>query len=156
SAFSRCQDLMKKRPLDVGLALTAVQLAVQEQNLSAASSIVETLLEALERVDLPQSRKVRYTPGLVALAISLHRAQGKSRPAMAELSGVASHSSDPCSALPLSLLRETGLELIKSHRLDEVRLASTALESVLNRSPNDDLAAAGLVASSGKLDDEAV
>lgn len=155
-ALAKCQELLKERPLDVGLALTAVQLAIWGQNPSAASSIVQTLLDALERVDVPESRKLRYAPGLVALAVALHRAQGKSGPAMAELSEVASQSSDPRGALPQSLLRETGLELIKSHQADQVRLASAAFESVLNRSPNDDVAAAGLVASSGKLDDETV
>ena len=99
-------------------------------------------------------RKLRYAPGLVALAVALNRAQGKTGPAMTELSEVAAHASDPREALPQSLLRQTGLELIKSHRINEVRLASTAFKSVLSRSPNDDLAAAGLVASSGKLDDE--
>ncbi|MBE3111655.1 MAG: hypothetical protein IMZ46_14310 [Acidobacteria bacterium] len=152
-ALAKCQELLKERPLDVGLALTAVQLAVRVGNPSAASLIVQTLLNGLEKVDAPESRKLRYAPGLVALAVALHRGQGKSGPAMAELSEVASHSSE---ALPQSLLREAGLELIKSHRLDEVRLASTAFESVLNRSPDDELAAAGIVASSAKLDDETV
>ena len=153
-AFAKCQELLKERPLDVGLVLTATQLAVREQNLSAASSIIQALLDALEKMDGPESRNVRYTPGLVALAVSLHRAQGKFGPALTELSEVASRSSDPHGTLPQSLLREAGLELIKSHQIDEVRLASTAFESVLRRSPNDDLAAAGLVACSGRLDNE--
>lgn len=154
-ALAKCRELLEKRPLDVGLALTAGQLAIREGNLSAASSIIRTLLDALERINDPQSRKLRYAPGLVALAVALNRTQGKTGPAMTELSEVAAHASDPRGALPQSLLRKTGLELIRSHRVNEVRLASTAFRSVLSRSPNDDLAAAGLVASSGKLDDKA-
>lgn len=153
STLGKCRELLHKRPLDVGLALTAVQLAVREASLSTASSITQTLLDALERVNGPESRKLRYAPGLVALAVALNRAQGKTGPAMTELSEVAAHASDPRGALSQSLLRQTGLELIKSHRINEVRLASTAFSSVLGRSPDDDLAAAGLVASSGKLDD---
>ena len=154
SALAECQALLKERPLDVGLALASVQLAVRERNLGTASSIVQNLLDALERTHDPGSRKLRYAPGLVALAVALHRAQGKSSPALAELSGVVSHSSDSQGSLSISLLREAGLELIKSHRIDDVRHASTAFESILNTLSNDDLAAAGLVASSGNLDDE--
>lgn len=154
SVFAKCQELLKERPLDVGLALAAVQLAIRERNPSAASSIVQSLLEALGRADAPEPKKLRYVPGLVALAVALHRAQGKLGPAMAELSEVALHCSGRAEAFPLSFLRETGLELINSHRIDEVRLAATAFESVFNRSPNDDSAAAGLVASSTRLDDE--
>lgn len=155
STLGKCRELVDKRPLDVGLALTAVQLAVREASLSAASSITQTLLDALERVNGPESRKLRYAPGLVALSVALNRAQGKTGPAMTELSEVAAHASDPRGALSQSLLRQTGLELIKSHKINEVRLASTAFRSVLSRSPDDDLAAAGLVASSGMLGDAA-
>ncbi|SPN98853.1 related to signal recognition particle 72 kDa protein [Cephalotrichum gorgonifer] len=153
-ALARCQELLQKRPLDTGLVLTAVQLAVRERNLGLASSVLQTFLDTLERADDPESRKVRYSPGLVALVVALHRAQGKERSVFAELSQVAAHARDSDEDLPESLLRGAGLELIKSHRIDEVQLASPAFESILERSPSDDVAAAGLIASSGKLESE--
>lgn len=154
-SLAKCLELLKKRPLDVGLVLTAVQLAVRERNLSVASSTLQTLLDALERADDPASRKLRYSPGLVALAVALHRAQGKEKPVLAELSDVATYARDSDEALSQSLLREAGLELIKSHRVEQVQLASAPFETILKSSPDDELAGAGLVAAGGKLDGEA-
>lgn len=136
--------LLEKRPADVGLLLTIIQLCLSASNPSAALPILESFLQNLETQG---ATDVRFSPGLVALAVSLYRQQGRHGSIRSELAKASSFWEKQGGHHVDSLLRGAGSELLKSSDASDLAAAGAAFEKLCQKSGADQVAAAGLVAS---------
>jgi signal recognition particle subunit SRP72 len=156
AAYARCESskaslkevlpLLQKRPNDVGLIMTIIQLYVLTNNSGPAIALLESFFKRLEESATPADQDVRFAPGLVALVVSLYRMQGRKSPIRAELGKAASYwrrKSKPSE----DLLRAAGISLLDSSKADDLSTASEIFASLREQDHNDRLAIAGLVAS---------
>lgn len=141
------QPIIAERPADVGVVLTAVQLHVLANNLDAALTLLEALLARLEESG---SLTTRFLPGLVALAVSLYRLQGRHGCIRNELAKAATYWTKQDERHSSSLLRGAGAELLKSSDSSDLAAAGAAFEKLCAQPTQDPIAKAGLVASFAK------
>ncbi|KAF5018044.1 hypothetical protein F66182_9994 [Fusarium sp. NRRL 66182] len=141
------QGLAQKRPHDVGLTLTIVQIQINNGHTGSALSILESFLQRLEKAATDDSENVRFSPGLVALTVTLLRAQGRESTAKAELVKAATHWRSRQANPATSLLEEAGIELMRSSNLQDLELAGASFQKLFDEQKGSDIAAAGLVAS---------
>jgi signal recognition particle subunit SRP72 len=146
SAIKKLLPLLEKRQNDVGLVLTVVQLYISVNNHAQAISVLEAFLEKLEASHSPEDLDVRFTPGLVALIVSLYRTKGRKVPMKTELAKAASHWKQK-SAPAEELLKAAGLSLLESSKADDLAAAGELFGSLRKQDPESRLAIAGLVAS---------
>ncbi|KAH8652546.1 hypothetical protein BX600DRAFT_553901 [Xylariales sp. PMI_506] len=146
-AIKEILPMLEKRPADVGLLLTIIQLYIQTQNPGAALSLLETFLKRLEQANTPDHKDVRFSPGLVAVAVALYRLLGRQGSIRTELAKAAKHWQTRSSESATSLLREAGIELLRSSEPEDLALAGVTFETLTELSKNDNIAAAGLIAS---------
>ncbi|KAK2023670.1 SRP72 RNA-binding domain-containing protein [Colletotrichum zoysiae] len=137
--------LLEKRPTDIGLLLTIIQLHLAAKNSDAALSVLESFLRKLEKQ--PTSEEVRFSPGLVALAVSLYRQQGRHSSIRSELAKASSFWEKRDGRHVDSLLRGAGSELLKSSDPNDLAAAGATFEKLCQKSSVDHIATAGLVAS---------
>ncbi|KAK4241226.1 hypothetical protein C8A03DRAFT_30568 [Achaetomium macrosporum] len=156
-ALRHVLPLLETRPDDVGLLLTVIQLYVQLQNPGPAINLLEAFLKRLEAATTPDHADVRFAPGLVALAVSLYRTQGRHTAIRKELANAAAHwqmkTEQPTPSGPgTSLLREAGIELLRSSHPADLAAAGEAFSHLVAAQPADRTAKAGLVASLATTD----
>ncbi|KAK0739189.1 hypothetical protein B0T21DRAFT_138604 [Apiosordaria backusii] len=146
--------LLEKRPNDVGLLLTIIQLYVQISTLPPAILLLEKFFARLEEANTPEHADVRFAPGLVALAVSLYRSQNRQKDVRNELAKAAAHwrSKTESSGAGASIAREAGIELLRSSHPSDLAAAGEAFEHILSAQPGDRTATAGLVASYATTD----
>ncbi|KAM3564887.1 hypothetical protein MY1884_000487 [Beauveria asiatica] len=152
AAVRKLQTLAAKRPLDVGLHLTIIQVQLRLSRKGAALSLLRNFFTRLEKEDTDAARDVRFCPGLVALAVSLMRAQGHENSAKAEFVTAAKHWTNRPTASSDSLLRESGIELMRSPNPEDLKLAGSAFEKLFAEHKGSHIASAGLVASLAAVD----
>lgn len=146
ASLKQVLPLLEKRPTDVGLILTIVQLYVLTNNPGPAVALLESFFKRLEESVTPADQDVRYAPGLVALLVSLYRLQGRKSPIQAELGKAASYwrrKSKPSE----ELLKAAGIALLSSHKPEDLSAAGEIFASLRKQDPNDRLAISGFVAS---------
>ncbi len=155
-ALRQILPLLETRPDDIGLLLTVIQLYVQLQNPGPAVNLLEAFLKRLEAATTPDHADVRFAPGLVALAVSLYRTQGRHSAIRAELAKAAAHwqkkTGPAASGAGTSLLREAGIELLRSSHPADLAAAGEAFSHLVAAQPGDRTAKAGLVASFATTD----
>ncbi|KAI9733710.1 MAG: Signal recognition particle core component [Claussenomyces sp. TS43310] len=147
--------LSEKRPTDVGLMLTIIQLYNLSNNLESAIVFLETFFKRLNESDSVSDRDVRFAPGLVGLAVSLYRLQGRKSAIRDELGKAASYwrrKSKPSN----TLFRAAGIELLESYNPQDLDMAGEIFASLRMQDPHDRLATAGYVASKATTDFSAV
>ncbi|ORY71549.1 uncharacterized protein BCR38DRAFT_330549 [Pseudomassariella vexata] len=147
TAITQILPMLEKRPTDVGLLLTIIQLYVQTKNLNPALSLLETFLKRLETASTPDHADVRFAPGLVAIVVALYRLQGRQNSILTELAKASAHWRSNQKESATSLLREAGVQLLKSSNSDDLASAGATFESLVSSSRHDTTAIAGLVAS---------
>jgi signal recognition particle subunit SRP72 len=165
AAYAKCESskaslkevlpLLEKRPNDVGLILTIIQLYVLTNNSGPAIALLESFFKRLEESATPADQDVRFAPGLVALMVSLYRLQGRKAPIKTELGKAASYwrrKSKPSE----DLLREAGISLLDSSKPEDLSTAGEIFASLREQDPNDRLAIAGFVASNATSNISAV
>ena len=138
--------LLEKRPSDVGLVLTIVQLYILTNNHGSAIIVLESFLKRLDESTTAMDQDVRFAPGLVAVLVSLYTLQGRKSHIKSELAKAATywrHKSKPSKAL----LQAAGLSLLDSPRPEDLKAASDIFESLHAQDPNDRFATAGYVAA---------
>lgn len=143
--------LLEKRPKDIGLILTIVQLYILTQNPGSATTVLETLLKRLSETPFEDKEQdILHSPGLIATLISLYSAQNRHSQIKSTLAKAASywrHKSKP----PVSLLQAAGLSLLTSSSspsLPEVHTLTTEIFGALHAAdPSSRIALAGFVAS---------
>lgn len=148
----RLLALSQRRPYDVGLILTIVQLRAEKGDVGSALHLLESLLQRLENAEQESTKASRFCPGLVGLTVSLMRMQGRQASAKHELRKASRHWLDRPLGAAKSGLREAGIELLRSSNISDLRLASSAFEKLLASDPSSEIAAAGLVASVAPYD----
>ncbi|KAJ6444188.1 signal recognition particle protein [Purpureocillium lavendulum] len=140
-------SLSKKHPDNVGLILVIIQLHLKRKNRGAALSVLEIFFARLDNSENEQDREVRFSPGLVALAVSLMRAQGRDTSAKSELVKAAAYWRDRPVGYSSSLLKEAGVELSRSSKSDDLSLAANAFQRLYAENKDHPVVRAGLVAA---------
>ena len=145
--------LLQKRPNDVGLLLTIIQLYVSTNNPGSAINLLESFFKRLQESTTSSDQDVRFAPGLIATLISLYSLQGRKSHIRTELIKAASYwrhksKQDPSSRLPTDLLRTAGVTLLETPRGEDLQHATEIFEDLYNQDPSDRSAIAGLVATS--------
>lgn len=144
--------VLEKRPYDVGLLLTVIHLYVQAKNYDSAIDVLQKFFKYVESAGNADHEDVRYAPGLVALAVALYRAQNRRRDVHAELGRAAAYWQSIPRNSSATLLREAGVELLRSSRPADLATAGAAFERMVAQNPDDTVARAGLVASFATAD----
>jgi signal recognition particle subunit SRP72 len=147
AAIQRILAVLERRPNDIGLLLTIIQLHIQMRNPGPAVTILEKFLKRLETTNTRLNADVRFAPGLVAAVVALYRLQGRQSSIRAELTKASAYWRNRLDGPSTSLLREAGVELLRSYNPDDVRVAGATFEKLVAQRGQDITAAAGLVAS---------
>ena len=138
--------LVEKRPHDIGLVLTIIQLYMLTNNSGSAITVLESLLKRLADSASPADQDVLFAPGLIATLVSLYTSEGRKSQIVTTLAKAASywrHKSKP----PIPLLETAGLALLKSQALEHHQLALDIFSSLRSLNPSSRLATAGYVAA---------
>lgn len=151
--------LMEQRPIDVGLALTIVQLYILTNNHGSALAVMESLLRRLSSASDPVHRDVQFAPGLIATLVSLYKRQNRKSQVVSSLAKAASywrHKQKP----PIALLEAAGMRLLASSKPGDQELAREIFSLLYESGPSSHLATAGYIAahssvSPGKISAEA-
>ena len=150
-ALKNVLTLLEKRPKDVGLILTIVQLYVQTNNLSSATTLLENFLARLEQSGDSSELDVRHAPGLVGTLVSLYNKQTRREPARTALAAAATHwrsKTEHRSSGVTHLLKAAGSALSESHDPSHQNLARDIFQDLHDQDPSDRYSAAGLLAAS--------
>ena len=150
-ALKHILPLLEKRPKDVGLILTIVQLYVLTGNSGSAIALLESFLNRLKQSGTVAELDVRFAPGLVGVMVSLYHSQGRSGHVQAALAKAATHWRRKSKERPagvLHLLKAAGSSLLESHDPEHQELAPGIFTELQNQYPDDKYAAAGLLAAS--------
>lgn len=138
--------LLEKRPTDIGLVLTVVQLYVLTNNPGSATTILESLLKHLSESQPPIDQDVLFAPGLIATLVSLYTSQGRKSQIKTSLAKAASYWRHK-SKYSAQLLEAAGIALLGSTTPEHKALA-TDIFSILHKSnPTSRIATAGYVAA---------
>ncbi|KAK3685990.1 hypothetical protein B0T22DRAFT_466995 [Podospora appendiculata] len=155
-ALKQTLPLLEKRPNDVGLLLTIIQLYLQLQNPTPALYLLEAFFKRLEVANTPDHADVRFAPGLVALAVALYHKQGRHGAARTELAKAAAHwqqrGASAAAGSGNPLVREAGIGLLHSSHPSDLAAAGNAFTYLVAAQPSDPTATAGLVASFATTD----
>lgn len=149
-ALKHILPVLERRPNDVGLVLTIVQLYVLTGNSASAIELVEKFLARLEQSG-DAEKDVRFAPGLVGVAARLYDSQGRKGHARTELAKAASYWRKKSKDRPVGyvhLAKAAGSALLESQDLEHINLAREIFEELHSRDPDDRYAAAGLLAAS--------
>ena len=142
---------LQKRPGNIGLALTVVQLYMLTNNPGSAITTLETLFNHLESSDREEDRHTRFSPGLVGTTVSLYTSQSRRADAAVELAKAATYWRKQTKDRPAGvkqLLRSAGGALADSAVPEHRQLAGVVFAELVEGDPSDRYSAAGVVAAS--------
>lgn len=146
-ARAKILEVLAKRPYDLGLLLTIIQLYVQAKKYDSAIGVLRKFFSYLEEAGSDDHADVRYAPGLVALAVALYRTEHRQKDIRKELGHAAAYWQSIPKNSSTTLLREAGIELLRSSKPSDLATAGAAFERLAEQNPGDKIAHAGLVAS---------
>ena len=138
--------LLEKRPTDVGLLMTVVQLYMLTKNHGAALAVVGGFLKRLEESQTSSDQDVRFAPGLVAVAVSLHMVEHRRSHIRTELAKAASYWRHRSKSSP-TLLHFAGLSLLDSDTAEDREQAKMVFESLQKADQSDSFATTGVLAA---------
>ncbi|OJD27475.1 hypothetical protein ACJ73_01133 [Blastomyces percursus] len=138
--------VLAKRPNDIGLVLTLIQLYVSAGNVNSAISVLETFFKRLDQSISESDKDIRFNPGLIGILVSLYKIQGRKSHIKTELSRAASHWQSRSDKSP-ALLRAAGSSLLTSGEATDLALAGKIFSELHTAHPNDQFATAGYVSS---------
>ena len=153
--LKKIAPLMEKRPTDIGLALTIVQLYILSNNHGSALKVMESLLERLSLSSDPTEQDARFAPGLVIIIISLYRRQNRKSQITSLLAKAASYWRHK-QKRPNLLLQAAGLVLSESAKQGDQELAQQIFLMLHDTEPSSRFATAGYVATNAALSPENV
>ena len=145
-ALKEILPVLKKRPNDVGLLLTVIQLHMLSGNHGSAIALFQAFLKRLEESKTAADQDVRYAPGLIATLVSLCTIQGRKAQVRSELAKAASYWRRKPRA-PSSLLLAAGTALVQSTKAEDLIAASDIFDNLRKQDPTSRLATAGYIAS---------
>ena len=147
--------LFEKRPADVGLALTIIQLYLLTENPGAAINVLDTLLSHLRKASKPAYKDIIHAPGLVALQVALFNTQNRKSQVRTTLAEAAEYWWDK-SRPPAALLHAAGAALLDSSNASDQNLVRNIYSTLRKADPNSRIAAAGFVASHAHYSRESI
>lgn len=149
-ALKHVLPLLERRPKDLGLLLTAVQLYVKAGNTTSAITTLEKSLQVLEESN---DQDVRFAPGLLGVLISLYLREGRKGQIRTELAKAASYwQTQPATTeRPTLLLRAAGLSLLHSTDRSDLTTAGELFHNLYQADSTDQFAIAGYVAAQAPL-----
>ncbi|KAJ5899711.1 hypothetical protein N7495_004455 [Penicillium taxi] len=150
-ALKKIAPLLERRPKDLGILLTAVQLYVSVGNTTSAITAVERTLQSLEESISEGDQDARFNPGLLSVLVSLYRLEGRNVQIRSVLSQAASYWSKKSDA-PTSLLRAAGKSLLHSDEKSDLVMAGDLFKSLYQQDNSDRAVIAGYVAAQATLD----
>lgn len=150
-ALKHVLPLLERRPKDLGLLLTAVQLYVKAGNTTSAITTLEKSLQVLE--ESKDDEDVRFAPGLLGVLISLYRREGRKGQIRTELAKAASYwqSQKTTTERPTILLRAAGMSLLHSTDRADLTTAGELFHNLYQHDTTDQFAIAGYVAAQAPL-----
>jgi signal recognition particle subunit SRP72 len=154
-ALKRLLLELERSPYNVGLLLTIVQIYVSIRNPSSAINLLESFFVRLEQSSSEDQGQVRFSPGLVAIAVALYRSQGRRSRATKELERAASHWRKRPNP-PTLLLQAAGATLLESSNAEDISSAAEIFTVLHEKRPDDRIAAAGYVAAHASKDSSKV
>ncbi|KAJ5627231.1 hypothetical protein N7528_004658 [Penicillium herquei] len=143
--------LLDRRPKDLGLLLTVVQLYVSVGNTTSAITAVERSLRALEESISETDQEARFNPGLLSVLVSLYQLEGRKLQIRTLLAQAASFWRNKSEA-PAGLLRAAAKSLLRSDAPSDLATAGDLFKSLYQKDSSDRIAIAGYVASQATLD----
>ncbi len=155
AAIKKLLPEVSKRPNDVGLIITLVQMYVLTGNAPAAAELVKSLFNRLEDTAAENEENLRFNSGLVSILIALYRNQGRRVQIKQELAKAALYLRSRSKA-PAALLHAAGLSLLELTDAEETREAAEIFSKLREQQPKDKSAIAGYVASHAMTDTGAV
>ncbi|TKA71863.1 hypothetical protein B0A49_03582 [Cryomyces minteri] len=153
AALKEILPLLEKRPNDVGLLLTIVQLYLLTGNHGSAITLFESFFARLEKSSTRSDQDVRFAPGLVATVVGLYKMEGRTSHIRTELAKAASHwrrkskESSAQSPPQASLLKAAGVALLDSSRAEDLAAAVSIFSDLHTRDPTDRFSTAGFIAA---------
>lgn len=138
--------VLQRRPNDVGLFLTVVQLYVQAGNASSAITLLDDFLPRLASA----GKDVRFSPGVVGVVVSLHDSQNQKERVRNEFADAAAHWQKSKQIRPAGsahLIKAAGSALLESEDATHLQLARDIFAGLSSQDSNDRYAAAGLLAA---------
>ncbi|KAL6717009.1 Signal recognition particle subunit SRP72 [Lecanora helva] len=144
--LNKILPLLEKRPKDIGLVMTIIQLYVLTNNHGSAANVLDTLIKHLSESTAFDHQDVLFAPGLVSLQVSLYTAQGRKSQIKTTLAKAASywrHRSKP----PITLLHAAGVSLFDSSDPEHQAGAREIFDSLYTQDPSSKFATSGYVAA---------
>lgn len=154
AALRRSLSILEKKPQDIGVLLTTVQLYLSTSNPNAATDLVSQFLSRLEQSSNLADQQIRYAPGLVGLTVALYSQQNRSAEIRSQLAQAAKfwkQSSTPARGSP-ALLKMAGRELLMSATSPDIKASHEIFSSVYEQDHEDPIAIAGYVASTDDIE----
>lgn len=151
SALKQILPLLERRPKDLGLLLTVVQLYVNAGNTTSAIAMMERSLHSLEDSTAEADQEARFNPGLLSVLVSLYQLEGRKvqiRSSLAQAAAYWRSKPEP----PVSLLRAAAASLLHSEDRADLATAGDIFHSLHKQDSSDRVAIAGYVASQATLD----
>ncbi|KAJ5129343.1 Tetratricopeptide-like helical [Penicillium bovifimosum] len=146
-ALRKITPLLERRPTDLGLLLTVVQLYISSGNTASAITAMERSLRSLEE----SNESIRFNPGLLSVLVSLYQLEGRTvqiRNTLAQAAAYWRTQPEP----PASLLRAAAASLLHSEKRSDLATAGELFRGLQQQDANDRVAIAGYVASQATLD----
>lgn len=150
-ALRKILPLLERRPKDLGLLLTVVQLYVNEGNTTSAITAMERSLQALEESTSEADQDARFNPGLLSALISLYQLEGRKLQIRSTLAQAAAYWRNKSDS-PASLLRAAATSLLHSDDRTDLATAGDLFKALYLQDSSDRVALAGFVASQATLD----
>ncbi|KAF2715135.1 hypothetical protein K504DRAFT_457305 [Pleomassaria siparia CBS 279.74] len=151
AALKEVLPLLEKRPNDVGLLLTIMNLYVLTNNHAAATHLLESFFRRLEQSGSGSDLDIRFAPGLVAALVSLYAHQGRHSASKNELAKAAEYWRKPhkseTETPSKSLMTAAGTALLESQNQESLTAAGEIFGSLYAQDKTDRAAIAGLVAA---------
>ncbi|PGH05249.1 hypothetical protein AJ79_06860 [Helicocarpus griseus UAMH5409] len=156
SGIKEVLPLLEKRPQDVGLILTVIQLYVAAGNVNSAISVLEAFLQRLDESISEADKDIRFNPGLIGILISLYKVQSRKTHIKTELAKAASHWQSRSPDKHPSLLRAAASSLLTSGDSSDLSTAGEIFTKLHEANPTDRFATAGYIASYATIAPEKV
>jgi signal recognition particle subunit SRP72 len=147
AALKEILPILERRPNDIGLLLTIVQLYVLTKNLPAATQLLESFFNRLEQSGTSNHLDVRHAPGLVGILVSLYINQGRHSHSKSGLAKAASYWRHKSETVPKSLMVAAGSALLETRNPEAIATAGEIFEALYRQDRTDRAAIAGLVAA---------
>lgn len=149
-ALKKIVPLLERRPKDLGLLLTVVQLYVKAGNTTSAITAMERSLRSLEESISEADQDARFNPGLLSALVSLYQLEGRKVQIRSTLSQAAAYWQKKPEA-SATLLRAAATSLLHSDDKADLVAAGEIFRSLHQKDSTDRVAIAGYVASQATL-----